>query len=58
MDHHRAGTIAALIIRTPAMVAGDTYYYIANAQLRRFRDGKIFPWDSLQPVLVLRTDLR
>jgi sugar lactone lactonase YvrE len=43
---------------TTGEVAGDTYYYIANAQLRRFRDGKIFPWDSLQPVLVLRTDLR
>ena len=43
---------------TTGEVAGDSYYYIANAQLRRFRDGKIFPWDSLQPVLVLRTDLR
>ncbi|HWB40624.1 MAG TPA: SMP-30/gluconolactonase/LRE family protein [Gemmatimonadales bacterium] len=42
---------------TTGEVAGDTYYYIANAQLRRFRDGKIFPWDSLDPVLVLKTDL-
>jgi hypothetical protein len=43
---------------TTGEVAGNTYYYIANAQLRRFRDGKIFPWDSLDPVLVLKTDLR
>jgi serine beta-lactamase-like protein LACTB, mitochondrial len=42
---------------TTGEVAGDTYYYIANAQLRRFRDGKIFPWDSLDPVLVLKADL-
>ena len=42
---------------TTGEVAGDTYYYIANAQLRRFRDGRILPWDSLAPVLVLKTDL-
>lgn len=42
---------------TTGEIAGDTYYYIANAQLRRFRDGKIFPWDSLDPVLVLKADL-
>jgi sugar lactone lactonase YvrE len=43
---------------TTGEIAGDTYYYIANAQLRRFRDGKIFPWDSLDQVLILKTDLR
>jgi sugar lactone lactonase YvrE len=43
---------------TTGEVAGDDYYYIANAQLRRFRDGKIFPWDSLEPVLVLKASLR
>ncbi|MGH7580249.1 MAG: hypothetical protein ACREM9_08760, partial [Gemmatimonadales bacterium] len=42
---------------TTGEVAGNTYYYVANAQLRRFRDGKIFPWDSLDPVLVLKTNL-
>jgi DNA-binding beta-propeller fold protein YncE len=42
---------------TTGEVAGDMYYYIANAQLRRFRDGAIFPWDSLDPVLVLKVDL-
>jgi CubicO group peptidase (beta-lactamase class C family)/sugar lactone lactonase YvrE len=42
---------------TTGEVAGDLYYYIANAQLRRFRDGKILPWDSLAPVLVLKTEL-
>lgn len=43
---------------TTGEVAGDTYYYIANAQLRRFRDGRIFPWEELDPVLVLKADLR
>jgi CubicO group peptidase (beta-lactamase class C family)/sugar lactone lactonase YvrE len=42
---------------TTGEVAGDRYYYIANAQLRRFRDGRILPWDSLSPVLVLKTEL-
>jgi len=42
---------------TTGEVAGDMYYYIANAQLRRFRDGTILPWDSLAPVLVLKTEL-
>ena len=42
---------------TTGEIAGDTYYYIANAQLRRFRDGRIFPWDSLDQVLVLKADL-
>jgi len=42
---------------TTGEIEGDKYYYIANAQLRRFRDGKIPPWDSLSPVLVLKTDL-
>jgi hypothetical protein len=42
---------------TTGEVAGDTYY-IANAQLRRFRDGKIFDWDELDPVLILKTRLR
>ena len=44
-------------VPTTGEVAGDTYYYIANAQLRRFRDGKIFPWQELDPVLILRTEL-
>jgi hypothetical protein len=43
---------------TTGEIAGDAYYYIANAQLSRFRDGKILPWDSLDPVLVLRVNLR
>ncbi len=42
---------------TTGEVAADSYYYIANAQLRRFREGKILPWDSLDPVLVLKLDL-
>jgi hypothetical protein len=43
---------------TTGEVGGDTYYYIANAQLRRFRDGKVFPWEELDPVLILKADLR
>jgi hypothetical protein len=42
---------------TTGEVAGDTYYYIANAQLRRFRDGKIFPLNELDPVLILQANL-
>jgi sugar lactone lactonase YvrE len=42
---------------TTGEVAGTAYYYIANAQLRSFRDGKILPWDSLDQVLVLRAEL-
>ncbi len=43
---------------TTGEVAGSEYYYIANAQLRSFRDGKIFPWDSLDQVLILKANLR
>jgi DNA-binding beta-propeller fold protein YncE len=43
---------------TTGDLAGDRYYYIANAQLRRFRDGRIFPWEELDPVLILMVDLR
>ena len=41
---------------TTGEVAGSEYYYIANAQLRRFRDGKILPLDSLDPVLMLKAE--
>ena len=44
---------------TTGELAGDTYYYIANAQLRRFnQDGSIFPLDKLDDVYILKTDLR
>ncbi len=43
---------------TTGEVAGSEYYYIANAQLRKFRDGKILPLDSLDQVLILKADLR
>lgn len=42
---------------TTGEVVGDAYYYIANAQLRSFRNGRILPWDSLAPVLVLKNEL-
>jgi hypothetical protein len=44
-------------VPTTGEIAGSTYYYIANAQLRRFREGKIFPWEELDPVLILKTEL-
>jgi len=44
---------------TTGELAGDTYYYIANAQLRRFdQDGSIFPLDKLDDVYILKVDLR
>ena len=44
---------------TTGELAADTYYYIANAQLRRFdQDGTIFPLDKLEDVYILKTDLR
>lgn len=42
---------------TTGEVAGSTYYYLANAQLRAFRDGKIPPWEELEPVLILKAEL-
>lgn len=45
-------------IPTTGEVAGTTYYYIANSQLRAFRDGKILPWEELKPVIILKTELR
>lgn len=53
LERHHPGFVQP----TTGEVAGDTYYYIANAQLRRFREGRILPWDSLAPVLVLKTEL-
>jgi sugar lactone lactonase YvrE len=48
----------SFVIPTTGEVAGRTYYYIANSQLRAFRDGKILPWAELAPVVLLKTDLR
>jgi sugar lactone lactonase YvrE len=44
-------------IPTTGEIAGDSYYYIANSQLRAFRDGKILPWEELKPVIVLKARL-
>lgn len=44
-------------IPTTGAVAGDAYYYIANSQLRSFRDGGIFPMNELRDVIMLRAKL-
>jgi len=44
---------------TTGELAGDTYYYIANAQLRRFNpDGSIFPAEKLSDVHILKVNLK
>jgi hypothetical protein len=42
---------------TTGEVAGDGYLYIANAQLRAIRGGRIAPASQLRPVRILRLDL-
>lgn len=40
---------------TTGVVADDSFYYIANSQLRSFDEkGKIFPEEKLQPVVILK----
>lgn len=46
-------------IPTTGEIAGDTYYYIANAQLRRFDENDvIFPDEKLDSVYILKTYLQ
>ncbi|MFP4024537.1 MAG: hypothetical protein ACLFVR_08420 [Thiohalospira sp.] len=46
-------------IPTTGEIAGDEYYYIANAQLRRFdENGIIFPDERLDSVYILKTKLK
>lgn len=46
-------------IPTTGEIAGDEYYYIANAQLRRFdENGVIFPDEKLDSVYILKTELK
>ena len=43
---------------TTGVIAGDTFYYIANSQLRAFdQDGNIFPNNQLKDVTILKTEL-
>ncbi|MEE4198771.1 MAG: hypothetical protein V2I54_14120 [Bacteroidales bacterium] len=45
-------------IPTTGEIAGNTYYYIANAQLRRFNEqGEIFPEEKLDSVYILKAEL-
>ncbi len=46
-------------IPTTGAVAGSSFYFIANSQLRSFdAQGKIFPTEKLSDVVILRTKLR
>jgi len=43
---------------TTGEIAGDTFYYIANAQLRRFNEnGTIFPEEKLDSVYILKANI-
>jgi sugar lactone lactonase YvrE len=43
------------VMPTTGVVAGDSFYYIANSQLRSFDEtGKIFPDDKLQETIILK----
>jgi sugar lactone lactonase YvrE len=43
---------------TTGVLAGDTFYYIANSQYDSFENGEIFPIDKLKDVIILKTKLR
>ncbi len=46
------------IIPTTGAIAGDTFYYIANSQLRAISpEGDLLPWDQLKETVILKTDL-
>jgi sugar lactone lactonase YvrE len=43
------------VLPTTGVVAGDSFYYIANSQLRSFDEkGNIFPDDKLQETIILK----
>ncbi len=45
-------------IPTTGTLAGNEFYYIANSQMRAFdADGKIYPPDKLNDIVVLKTNL-
>ena len=44
-------------IPTTGAIAGDALLYLANSQLRSFRDGAILPDGELEPTYVLRLSL-
>jgi len=46
-------------IPTTGTIVGNTFYYLANSQLRSFEaDGTIFPPERLANVVVLKTELQ
>ena len=51
-------TVVPAVATTTGAIAGDYFYYIANAQLTKIdQDGKLFPRDQLNPVKILRVNL-
>jgi hypothetical protein len=49
----------AFIIPTTGAIAGDSFYYIANSQLRGLKeDGTILPPDQLKEILIMKTSLQ
>jgi hypothetical protein len=48
-----------IILPTTGAIAGDDFYFIADAQLGAFNaDGSIWPMEKLKPVVILKTRLR
>lgn len=43
---------------TTGVLAGDTFYYIANSQYNSFEDGVIYPPEKLKNVIILKTTLK
>jgi hypothetical protein len=47
-----------LNVPTTGVIVNDEFYFIANSQLRSFStDGTIFPFDKLQPTIILKLPL-
>lgn len=44
-------------IPTTGVIADGALHLIVNSQLRAFKDGKILPWEQLQPVRVVKVPL-
>jgi len=45
------------IIPTTGCIAGETFYYMANSNLRAFQEGKILPWENLVEPVILQIRL-
>jgi hypothetical protein len=43
---------------TTGVIAGDGFYYMANNQIDKAEDGRIAPGVHLNPIAILKLDLR